>query len=181
MATDPVQHSDQPVPVRMSAFLRHISIMHLLSLGYEPHNMRLFRLGQSLVTALASADVRREAVSGLLRLPHLSLSRHVLCTDPCTNRVPELRASTVQSSRLAPTTSAQTASRGRACTVDAQEDPADCLVPSAPWPTAPASPRTPPASEPLTSRQAARQDSHHCTGSNTTSTPHCQHVLATTR
>ena len=35
MATDPVQHSDQPVPVRMSAFLRHISIMHLLSLGYE--------------------------------------------------------------------------------------------------------------------------------------------------
>jgi len=44
MAADPVQHSDQPVPVRMSAFLRHISIMHLLSLVYEPYDARLPRL-----------------------------------------------------------------------------------------------------------------------------------------
>jgi hypothetical protein len=47
MATDPVQHSDQPVPVRMSAFLRHISIMHLLSLGYEPDDGCLPRLRRS--------------------------------------------------------------------------------------------------------------------------------------
>jgi hypothetical protein len=47
MATDPVQHSDQPVPLRMSAFLRHISIMHLLSLGYEPDDGCLPRLRRS--------------------------------------------------------------------------------------------------------------------------------------
>jgi len=38
-------------------------------LGYEPYDVRLRRLGESLVTALAWADVRREVVSGLLRLP----------------------------------------------------------------------------------------------------------------
>jgi len=72
MAADPVQHSDQPVPVRMSAFLRHISIMYLLSLGYEPYDMRLPRLGHSPVTALVSPDLRLEVVPGLLRLLRLS-------------------------------------------------------------------------------------------------------------
>jgi hypothetical protein len=90
MATDPVQHSDQPVPVRMSAFLRHISIMHLLSLGYEPYDMRLPRLGQSPVAALASADLRHEVVPGLPHLPRLSMSRRVSCTNACTNQPPGL-------------------------------------------------------------------------------------------
>jgi hypothetical protein len=44
VAADPVQHSGQTVSVRMSAFLRHISIMHLLSLGYEHYDVRLPRL-----------------------------------------------------------------------------------------------------------------------------------------
>jgi hypothetical protein len=87
MAADPVQHSDQPVPVRMSAFLRHISIMHLLSLGYEPTDMRLCCLGQSLVTALTSADLRREVVPGLLHLSRLSLSRCVQFTNRFTEPV----------------------------------------------------------------------------------------------
>lgn len=43
-------------------------------------DMRLCRLGQSQVTVMASADVRREAVSGLLRLPRLSLSRRIRFT-----------------------------------------------------------------------------------------------------
>lgn len=50
MAADPVQHSDQPVTVPMSAFLRHISIMHLLSLGYEHHDVCLCRLAWSRLT-----------------------------------------------------------------------------------------------------------------------------------
>ena len=44
MAADPVHYGGQAVPVRMSAFLRHISIMHLLSLGYEPYDVHLSRL-----------------------------------------------------------------------------------------------------------------------------------------
>jgi hypothetical protein len=63
MAADPVQHSDQPVPVRMSAFLRHISIMHLLSLGYEPYDVRLRRLGRSPAGAVTSADGNEHGVS----------------------------------------------------------------------------------------------------------------------
>ena len=47
--------------------------MSLLSLGYEPYDARLWRLGSSLVIALASADVLHEIVLGLLRLP----SQHV--------------------------------------------------------------------------------------------------------
>ena len=43
MAADPVHCGGQIAPVRMSAFLRHISIMHLLSLGYEHYDARLSR------------------------------------------------------------------------------------------------------------------------------------------
>ena len=50
------------------------------SLRYEPYDARLCCLGQSLVTALASADRRREVVMDLLRLLRLSLSRCVSCT-----------------------------------------------------------------------------------------------------
>ena len=39
-----------------------------LSLGYEPTDVRLRCLGQSLITALTSADLRREVVPGLLYL-----------------------------------------------------------------------------------------------------------------
>lgn len=39
-----------------------------MSLGYEPHDIRLCRLGQSLMTALASVNLRHEVVPGLLRL-----------------------------------------------------------------------------------------------------------------
>jgi hypothetical protein len=52
--------------------------------------MRLCRLGPSLFGALASADVRREVVSGLLRLPRLSLSRHVRFTNRFTELVTDL-------------------------------------------------------------------------------------------
>ena len=54
--------------------------MGQLSLGYKPYDGRLCRPGRSLVIALASANLRREVVSGLLRLPHLSLSRRVRFT-----------------------------------------------------------------------------------------------------
>jgi hypothetical protein len=71
------------------------------SLGYEPYDVGLCRRGPSLVTALASADLRYGVFPGLLRLPHLSLSRHVSCTNPCTNpflrcSVKRLEASAVQ-------------------------------------------------------------------------------------
>ncbi len=58
------------------------------SLGYEPYDARLWRLGQSPVTALTSVDLRREAVSSLPRLLCLSASRRVPCTISCTNLVP---------------------------------------------------------------------------------------------
>jgi hypothetical protein len=90
MAADPVQRSGQTVPVRMSAFLRHISIMHLLSLGYEPTDVCLCCLGQSLVTALTSADLRREVVPGLPHLSRLSLSRCVRFTNRFTEPVLDL-------------------------------------------------------------------------------------------
>src|SRR4029077_10669080 len=35
---------------------------------------------------LTSADLLQAVVPGLLRLPRLSLSRHVSCTNSCTNR-----------------------------------------------------------------------------------------------
>jgi hypothetical protein len=60
------------------------------SLGYEPTDVRLSRLGQSPVAALASADWRYEVIPGLLRLPRLSMSRRVSCTNACTNQPPGL-------------------------------------------------------------------------------------------
>jgi hypothetical protein len=78
---DPVHCGGQTVPVRMSAFLRHISIMHLLSLGYELYDVRLHRLGSSLVTALTSIDPRREVFPDLLRLLRLGLARRVRFTN----------------------------------------------------------------------------------------------------
>jgi hypothetical protein len=44
MTKDPVQCGGQAVPVPMSVFSRHISIMRLLSLGYEPYDVRIPRL-----------------------------------------------------------------------------------------------------------------------------------------
>jgi len=41
MAADPVQSGGQAAPDWMSAFSRHVSIMHLLSLGNEHHDARL--------------------------------------------------------------------------------------------------------------------------------------------
>jgi hypothetical protein len=52
-----------------------------LSLGYEPYDVRLCRLGQSLVTALASADLGHEVIPGPVRLLRLSLSRRISCTN----------------------------------------------------------------------------------------------------
>ena len=78
-----------PAQRRMAAYLPLLpseSPVRLLSLGYEHHDTRLSRLGESPVAALASADVRCEVVSGLLRLVRLGLSRRVLRTNPCTNQ-----------------------------------------------------------------------------------------------
>jgi hypothetical protein len=50
-------------------------------LGYEPYDVRLCRLGLSLVTLLTSVDLLREVFSDLLRLPRLSLSRRVRFTN----------------------------------------------------------------------------------------------------
>ncbi len=57
-------------------------------LGYEPYDVGLRYLGQSLVTALTSADLRLEVFPCLLRLPRLRVSLYISCTDPCTNPVP---------------------------------------------------------------------------------------------
>jgi hypothetical protein len=61
MAADPVHCGGQTAPVRMSAFLRHISIMHLLSLGYEASGSGLRRLGRSPLCHLTSASVWRSS------------------------------------------------------------------------------------------------------------------------
>ena len=66
-------------------------------LGYEPYDVRLRRLGESLVTALAWADVRREVVSGLLRLPYLESSRCVRFTNRFTEPHHGLRIPVVRS------------------------------------------------------------------------------------
>ena len=60
----------------------------------------LWRLARSPFTALTSADLRSEVFSGVLRLPCLGLSRRVSCTNPCTNQVPDLRASATGSFAL---------------------------------------------------------------------------------
>jgi hypothetical protein len=70
------------------------------SLGYEQYDARLRRLGPSRATALTSADLRREVCSGLLRLPRLSPSRRVSCTNSCTKPVTDLRVSAPSAARL---------------------------------------------------------------------------------
>jgi hypothetical protein len=47
MTADPVQCGGQTVPVHMSAFSRHVSIMRLLPLGYEHYDARLAGLRRS--------------------------------------------------------------------------------------------------------------------------------------
>ena len=68
-AANPVHGDGQTAPVRMSAFLRHISIMHLLSLGYEPYDVCLCRLAWSLIAALASVSGHSASA------PNLGVSR----------------------------------------------------------------------------------------------------------
>ena len=65
--------------------------MNLRPLGYEPTDVRLRRLKQSLVTALTSADLRREVDSVLPCLPRPKLSRCVRFTNRFTESVPGLR------------------------------------------------------------------------------------------
>ena len=56
--------------------------------------MRLCRLTLSLVTALTSANRRREVFWDLLRLPRLASSRRVRFTNGFTEQVPVLWVST---------------------------------------------------------------------------------------
>lgn len=79
------------MPVRMSAFLRHISIMHLLSLGYEHCDTRLWHLGRSLVTSLASGNPVRYLVPEPPSLRCLALSRRVRFTNRFTETVLDVR------------------------------------------------------------------------------------------
>jgi hypothetical protein len=60
-------------------------------LGYEPYDDRLRCLGESLIIALTSADLRREVDSVLPCLPRLKLSRCVRFTNRFTEPVPGLR------------------------------------------------------------------------------------------
>jgi hypothetical protein len=53
----------------MSAFSRHVSIMRLLSLGYEHYDDCLCGFKLSFIMALTSAGSRRKADSGALHLP----------------------------------------------------------------------------------------------------------------
>ena len=84
MAADPVQHSDQPVPVRMSAFLRHISIIRLLSLDYEPRDAGFRCPGWSLEVAPAWLNARTPRSGVSLRPRRSACFRAVPCTNPCT-------------------------------------------------------------------------------------------------
>lgn len=61
-----------------------------LSLGYEPRDVRLCRLGESPVTASTSVHWRRGVASGLPRLLCPDLSRRVSCTNPCTSLIADL-------------------------------------------------------------------------------------------
>jgi hypothetical protein len=62
-------------------FLRHISIMRLLSLGYEQCDVRLPRFGRSLADAVTSADRVNHGALGRLRLPCLKPFRRVRFTN----------------------------------------------------------------------------------------------------
>jgi hypothetical protein len=68
-------------------------------LGYEPTDVRLRCLGQSLVTALTSADRRLDVVPGSLYLSRLSLSRCVRFTNRFTEPVLNLRLSALPRTR----------------------------------------------------------------------------------
>jgi|SRR6185437_2514721 len=62
-------------------------------LGYEPYDVRLWRLVRF---SNGGADLGGQTWlvrDGVRRLPCLTPSRSVLCTNPCTNQVSELRAS----------------------------------------------------------------------------------------
>jgi hypothetical protein len=89
---NPVQ-SGQAAPGWMAAWARHISIMRLLSLGYEPHDVRLPRLIWSPAAVPTSVDGCGAST------PHLGVSkrrvpsRRVSCTNPCTNLVADQGAS----------------------------------------------------------------------------------------
>jgi len=61
------------------------------SLGYEPYDGRLCRLGRSLVIALTSPDGRRSLVASPMHLPRLNTSHRVSCTIPCTQQALDLR------------------------------------------------------------------------------------------
>jgi hypothetical protein len=69
------------------------------SLGYEPTDVRLRCLGQSLVTALTSVDGPLEIVPGSLYLSRLSLSRCVRFTNRFTEPVLNLRLSALPRTR----------------------------------------------------------------------------------
>jgi hypothetical protein len=60
--------------------------LNLRPLGYETYDARLRCLGPSPVTALTSADLRREVCLGLPRLPCLSPSRCVCAQIRAQNR-----------------------------------------------------------------------------------------------
>ena len=62
--------------------------MNLRPLGYETNDTRLRRPAQSLVTSLASANLRQQVSRGLACLPHLTASRPVRFTNPFTDPVP---------------------------------------------------------------------------------------------
>jgi hypothetical protein len=65
-------------------------------LGYEPYDARLCRLGQSLIIALTSADLRREVDSVLQVSRCLKLSRRVRFTNRFTEPVLDLRIPVAQ-------------------------------------------------------------------------------------
>lgn len=69
------------------------------SMGYEPADVRLRCLGQSLVTALTSADLWREVVLGLPGRSRLSLSRGARFTNRFTEPVLDLRPSALPRAR----------------------------------------------------------------------------------
>ena len=66
-------------------------------LGYEPYDVRLQRLGESLIIALTSADLRGDVDAVLPCLPRLKLSRCVRFTKRFTEPLPGLRNPVVPS------------------------------------------------------------------------------------
>jgi hypothetical protein len=100
MAADPVQSGGQAAPDWMSAFSRHVSIMHLLSLGYEHYDVHLRRLRPSLDVGLAWPDGQAEVAPGPWCIRRSALSRAVSFTDPFTETVRRLDRRFYSSSRF---------------------------------------------------------------------------------